>query len=174
MKRLLFAGSISLIATIVSVRAENPLPIPQANVLPLVLNDDFEFRKFDIFRNAALRPGATPQPTRDLAILFERKSRVWGAIDGIDMHERTGQYFTFFWRSKHTADLTLRLEYRQANLKNYVQARERYYPAARGNYTSEFAIVGDDYSRDGPITSWRAILIENNVIVALLQSRIWE
>jgi hypothetical protein len=174
MKRLLFAGSISLIATIVSVRAENPLPIPQANVLPLVLNDDFEFRKFDIFRNAALRPGATPQPTRDLAILFERKSRVWGAIDGIDMHERTGQYFTFFWRSKHTADLTLRLEYRQANLKNYVQARERYYPAARGNYTSEFAIVGDDYSQDGPITSWRAVLIENNVIVALLQSRIWQ
>jgi hypothetical protein len=174
MKWLLFAGSISLIATIVSVRADNPLPIPQANVLPLVLNDDFEFRKFDIFRNAPLRPGATPQPTRELAILFERQRRVWGAIDGIDVHERTGQYFTFFWRSKHRADLTLRLEYRQANLKNYVQARERYYPAARGNYTSEFAIVGDDYSRDGPITSWRAILIENNVIVALLQSRVWQ
>jgi len=75
-----------------------------------------------------------------------------GAIDGIDSHQRIGQYFTFFWRAKHPADLTLRLEYRQANLKNYVQARERYYPAARGNYTSEFAIVGDDYSQDGPIT----------------------
>jgi hypothetical protein len=174
MKRLWFAGSIGLVATIAPVCAENPLPIPQANVLPLALNDDFEFRKFDIFRNAAPHPGATPQPTRELAILFERKRRVWGAIDGIDVHERTGQYFTFFWRAKHPANLTLRLEYRQANLKNYVQARERYYPAARGNYTSEFAIVGDDYSQDGPITSWRAVLIENNVIVALLQSRIWQ
>ena len=44
----------------------------------------------------------------------------------------------------------------------------------RPRYTSEFAIVGDDYSQDGPITSWRAVLIENNVIVALLQSRIWQ
>jgi hypothetical protein len=174
MKRLWFAGSIGLVATIASVCAENPPPIPQANVLPLALNDNFEFRKFDIFRNAAPRPGATPQPTRELAILFERKRRMWGAIDGIDVHERTGQYFTFVWRAKHQADLTLRLEYRQSNLKNYVQARERYYPAARGNYTSEFAIVGDDYSQDGPITSWRAVLIENNVIVALLQSRIWQ
>ena len=174
MKRLLFAGSIGVVATIALVRAENPLPIPKANVLPLVLNDAFEFRKFDIFRNAPLHPGATPQSTRELAILFERKRRLWGAIDGIDAHDRIGQYFTFFWKSKHPADLTLRLEYRQSNLKNYVQARERYYPAARGNYTSEFAIVGDDYSQDGPITSWRAVLIENKVIVALLQSRTWE
>jgi hypothetical protein len=174
MKRLLFAGSIGLIATIALVRAENPLPIPQAKVLPLVLSDDFEFRKFDIFRNAPPHAGATPQSTRELAILFERKRRLWGAIDGIDAHDRIGQYFTFFWKAKHPADLTLRLEYRQSNLKNYVQARERYYPAARGNYTSEFAIVGDDYSQDGPITSWRAVLIENNVIVALLQSRTWE
>jgi hypothetical protein len=174
MKRLLFAGSCGLVVSIALVRAENPLPIPQAKVLPLVLNDAFEFRKFDIFRNAPAHPGATPQPTRELAILFERKRRLWGAIDGIDTHGRIGQYFTFFWRAKRPADLTLRLEYRQANLKNYVQARERYYPAARGNYTSEFAIVGDDYSQDGPITSWRAVLIENNVIVALLQSRIWQ
>ena len=174
MKRLLFAGSFGLVVSAALVLAENPLPIPQANVLPLVLNDAFEFRKFDIFRNAPAHPGATPQPTRELAILFERKRRLWGAIDGIDTHERIGQYFTFFWRAKRTADLTLRLEYRQANLKNYVQARERYYPAARGNYTSEFAIVGDDYSQDGPITSWRAVLIENDVIVALLQSRVWQ
>ena len=174
MKRLLLAGSIGLLATMAFVRAEYPLPIPHANVLPLALSDDFEFRKFDIFRNAPLRPGATPQPTRELAILFERKRRVWGAIDSVEVHQHTGQYFTFYWRAKRRADLTLRLEYRQAELKNYVQGRELYYPAARGSYESEFAIVGDDYSRDGPITSWRAILIENNTIVALLQSRIWQ
>jgi hypothetical protein len=174
MKRLWIAGSIGLVVTIASARAENPAPIPQANVLPLALSDDFEFRKFDIFRNSPVHPGATPQTTRELAILFERKRRMWGAIDSIDAHGRTGQYFTFVWRARHPADLTLRLEYRQANLKNYVQARERYYPAARGNYTSEFAIVGDDYSQDGPITSWRAVLIANNVIVALLQSRTWQ
>jgi hypothetical protein len=159
---------------IISVRAENPLPIESANVLPEAISDDFEFRKFEIFRNAAIVPGATPIPTKDLMIDFERKHRLWGALLVADILAKTGQYFTFFWRAKRPANLTLRLEYRQANLKNYVQGRELYYPNARGSHTSEFAIVGNDYANDGPITSWRAILIENRKIVALLQSRTWQ
>jgi hypothetical protein len=156
------------------VRAENPLPIESANVLPLAISDDFEFRKFEIFRNAAPVPGATPIFTKDLMVDFERKHRLWGAIDAADVSAKTGQYFTFFWRAKRPANLTLRLEYRQTNLKNYVQARESNYPNAKGSHTSEFAILGNDYETDGPITSWRAILIENRKIVALLQSRNWQ
>ena len=176
MKRLMcgLAVLLAVSATGWIVRADDPLPIQKANVLPLALSDDFEFRKFTIFRNALVKPGATPIPTRELMIDFERRRRVWGAITGADMQGRTGQYFTFFWRAKRTADLTLRLEYRQANLKNYVEARELYYPHARGSYTSAFAVVGTEYSVDGPITMWRAILIENQRIVALLQSRTWE
>jgi len=156
------------------VRAENPPPIESANILPLTISDDFEFRKFQIFRNAAIVPGATPIPTRDPMVDFERKHRLWGALDSSDFSARTGQYFTFFWRAKRRAQLTIRLEYRQANLKNYVQARELNYPNAKGSYSSEFAIVGNDYETDGPITSWRAILIEDRRIVALLQSRTWQ
>jgi hypothetical protein len=176
MKRLMCGLAVLLTvgATVWIVRADDPLPIPKANVLPLALSDDFGFRKFTIFRNALVRPGATPIPTRELMIDFERRRRLWGAITAADVQARTGQYFTFFWRAKRPADLTLRLEYRQANLKNYVEGRELYYPHARGSYTSEFAVVGPEYSVDGPITMWRAILIENQRIVALLQSRTWE
>ena len=173
--RCLVAGVfLAVLVGIISVRAENPLPIESANVLPEAISDDFEFRKFEIFRNAAIVPGATPIPTKDLMIDFERKHRLWGALLGADVVAKTGQYFTFFWRAQRPANLTLRLEYRQANLKNYVQGRELYYPNARGSHTSEFAIVGNDYANDGPITSWRAILIENRKIVALLQSRTWQ
>jgi hypothetical protein len=173
--RCLVAGVfLAVLVGIISVRAENPLPIESANVLPEAISDDFEFRKFEIFRNAAIVPGATPIPTKDLMIDFERKHRLWGALLVADILAKTGQYFTFFWRAKRPANLTLRLEYRQANLKNYVQGRELYYPNARGSHTSEFAIVGNDYANDGPITSWRAILIENRKIVALLQSRTWQ
>jgi hypothetical protein len=151
----------------------NPLPLPEANVLPLELNDDFQFRKFDIFINAQLRPRSTPMVTRELMIYMERHRATWGAIDGEETNQKTGEFFTFFWRSKRQADLTLRFEYRQSNLKNLVQAREIYYPAARGSHESHFNIVGNDYSEDGRVTSWRALLIENQRIVALLQSRAW-
>ena len=153
--------------------AENPLPMPDANVLPLVLSDDFQFRKFDIFINAQLRPRSTPMSTRELMIYMERHRRTFGAIDNNEIIAKTGEFFTFFWRAKRQADLTLRFEYRQSNLKNLVQAREINYPAARGSHESEFDIIGNDFSEDGRVTSWRALLIENRVIVALLQSRAW-
>jgi hypothetical protein len=173
MKCLLPGAFLAMLVGGIMVRAENPLPIESANVLPLAISDDFEFRKFEIFRNAPAYPGATPIPTKDLMIDFERKHRLWGAIDGGDYVARLGQYFTFFWRAKKPANLTMRLEYRQSVLKNYVQGREIYYPNAKGSHSSEFAIVGNDYETDGPITSWRAILIEDRKIVALLQSRNW-
>jgi hypothetical protein len=153
--------------------AENPLPLPESNVLPLALSDDFQFRKFDIFINAELRPRATPMETRELMIYMERHRREFGAIDQNEIDAKTGEFFTFFWRAKRQADLTLRFEYRQSNLKNLVQAREINYSTARGSHESEFDIVGNDYSEDGRVTSWRALLIENHVIVALLQSRAW-
>ena len=153
--------------------AENPLPLPEANVLPLALSDDFQFRKFGIFINAELRPKATPMVTRELMIYMERHRSTFGAIDQNEINAKTGEFFTFFWRAKRQADLTLRFEYRQSNLKNLVQAREINYPTARGSHESEFDIVGNDYSEDGRVTQWRALLIENHVIVALLQSRAW-
>jgi hypothetical protein len=174
MKCLLLGAFLAMLVGGIMVRAEDPLPIESANVLPLAISDDFEFRKFEIFRNAPAFPGATPIPTKDLMIDFERKHRLWGAIDGSDAVARTGQYFTFFWRAKKSANLTMRLEYRQTVLKNYVQARELSYLNAKGSHTSQFAIVGNDYETDGPITSWRAILIEDRKIVALLQSRTWQ
>ena len=164
---------VLVVTGIAMVRAEYPAPLVNAEVLPLALTDDFEFRKFEIFKNAVAIPGATPIPTRDLMIDFERKHRLWGAINSLDVFNKTGQYFTFFWRAKRSGRVTLRLEYRQASLKNYVQGRELYYPEAKGGHTSEFAVLGSDYESGGPITSWRAILIEDRKIVGLLQSRTW-
>jgi hypothetical protein len=174
MRGLLPGAFLAMLVGGAMVRAENPLPIESANVLPLSISDDFEFRKFQIFRNALAAPGSTPIPTKDLMVDFERKHRMWGALDAADVSARTGQYFTFFWRAKRPASLTVRLEYRQANLKNYVQAREAYYAKAKGSHSTEFDIVGNDYETDGPITSWRAVLIEDRKIVGLLQSRTWQ
>jgi hypothetical protein len=96
MRCLLPGAFLAMLVGGILVRAENPLPIESANVLPLAISDDFEFRKFEIFRNAVATPGSTPIPTRDLMVDFERKHRLWGALDGADVSARTGQYFTFF------------------------------------------------------------------------------
>ena len=154
---------------IAGLHAEPAQLLEKTNVLPLAIDDAFQFRKTKLFLN-------DPQfykPTIDPMISFERQRANFGAVNNYDRQERYGQYFTFFWRAKRKANVTLRLEYRQQNLGAHVQAREILYQEAQGTMKSDFQVIGDDYVEDGRVTAWRAILIQNGRIVALNQSFLW-
>jgi hypothetical protein len=175
--------------------AEEPKVLAKVKPLPVSLDRDFEFRKTKLYflsdkpltqkglRTAAgSKPGKLGNTTQssksaaiqDASINFERQYRLFGAVTGLDQHQRFGDYFDFFWRAKRPADLTVRLEYRQEKLHSFVQAQEILYPNARGNYKTEFKVVGDDYFDDGRVIAWRCLLIENGRIVAENRSYLWE
>ena len=143
--------------------------LEKAGVLPLELNDNYQFRKVKLsyFSDDPV-PVTTSEP-----ILFERQRMTFGAVDGYQIRQRYGNYYTFFWRTSQRADVTVRLEYRQAALGNYVMAMERYYPEAKGSYRSDFDTAGDAYLEFGRVTSWRVLLIVGGRIVALRQSFMW-
>ena len=145
------------------------LPIARANVVPLALSDDFEFRKVTKFLNDP----RFQKPTEDQMILFERQRVNYGAITSTDYVERMGYYFNVWWRAKRQADLILRIEYRQEKLASHVQAKELSYPAAKGTVQSKFTVIGDEYKEGGKITAWRLLLIENGRAVGLHQSFLW-
>ncbi|HET9523792.1 MAG TPA: hypothetical protein VFO90_06140 [Terrimicrobiaceae bacterium] len=143
--------------------------LEKASVLPLELNDNFQFRKIKLeFLNADPVPLTQSEP-----VLFQRQWMTWGAVDRYQLERRYGNYFTFFWRTSERADVTVRFEYRQSALSNYVMAMERYYPEAKGSYQSDFTTAGDEYLEFGRVTSWRVLLIVNGRIVALNQSFMW-
>ena len=168
---LLHLAVLAMTATGWSTPPTPPRLLDKARVLPLALDDAIQFRKQKIYFNdpAAVKP----VPSQEEMISFERQRVFFGAITTADRRERYGQYFSFFWRTKRKADLTMRFEYRQANLGSYVQAREFTYPAAKGSFKSEFDILGDDFAEDGKVTAWRVVLIEDGKIVALNQSFLW-
>ena len=143
--------------------------IDKANVLPLALDDAFQFRKSII----QLNDPQLNKPSFDAMINFERTRVNYGALNSYERRARYGHYFKFFWRSNRKADLTLRFEYRQQNLGAYVQAKEINYKDAKGSFVSEFDVIGDQYTEDGQVCGWRALLIENGKIVALHQSFLW-
>ncbi len=143
--------------------------LEKANVLPLALNDHFQIRKTIRFFNSS----AKQIDTQSEPIQFERQRMTWGALETYDIQATYGNYFTFFWRATEQADVTIRLEYRQANLGNYVMAQERYYPGAKGSYRSPFDVIGDEFLENGRVTSWRVLLIVDGRIVALKQSYMW-
>lgn len=148
--------------------------LDKANILPLELDDAYQFRKIltSVF-DPSLVEQKLPSGKTGGVIEFERQRRTWGAVDSLEVSKRHGSYFTFFWRTSKESDITLRLEYRQAGLGNYVMAQERFYTAAKGSYRSTFQVVGDDFLENGLVSAWRALLIVDGRIVALRQSAMW-
>ena len=99
--------------------------------------------------------------------------RLHGAVTKLDQQRRYGHYFDFFWRAKRPANVTVRLEYRQQNLKSFTQAREVSYANVKGSTRTSFAVIGDDFWNDGRVTAWRCLLLENGRIVAEDRSYLW-
>jgi len=151
-----------------------PLKLEKPDVLPLEINDHYQFRKQDLFLNDPAKQLAVNNSHPNEWVQFERQRMNWGAITGNDFQQRYGHYFSFFWRTSQRADVTCRLEYRQNALGDNVRAQELYYPAAKGSYKSSFKVSGDDYSEGGGVSMWRAILIVDGRIVAIRQSFLWK
>jgi hypothetical protein len=178
------------VANAVAARAPKLTPrvLTKVDPLPVALSKDFEFRKTKIFlltetppktkRSISSALSSNPHnPTAGIAeasLGFERSYRLHGAITNADKSQRYGTYFDFFWRAKRPATVSVRLEYRQEKLRAFVQAREVTYENAKGNYQTEFQIIGDDYLQDGRVTAWRCLLIEDGRIVAENRSFLWE
>lgn len=172
----------SLVLPLISARAEPPQPpvilLGKANALPLAIDSAVEVRKAKTYfletpEVAGLR-GSRSENSEDVNIAFERRRLLYGAITPADVRDRYGNYYTFMWRSKRAAHLTVRLEYRQQKLGAFVQAREVDYPAGAGSHVTRFQITGDDYAEQGRVSAWRLVVIEGHQkIVALKQSYLW-
>jgi hypothetical protein len=176
------------------VAAQEPRLLAKVTPLPVALSDDFQFRKTKLYflgeqgpkaktdkgkkPNAAGSSDSSRQSgeasSQDTSIRFERSYRLFGALTKLDQHQRYGNYFDFFWRAKRPADVTVRLEYRQEKLHDFVQAQEISYGNVHGNHKTEFKVVGDDYFDDGRVMAWRCLLIEDGRIVAENRSYLWE
>jgi hypothetical protein len=201
--RLTINWSVALLALVAASALartqQQPRVIDRAGSLPVALNEDFQFRKTKLYLLTEAAPGqektnpdeniqttgkggklgstapsSKTTTVQDASIRFERQYRLFGAVTKLDQRERMGNYFDFFWRARRIADLTVRLEYKQEKLHAHIQAQELFYPAARGNYKTEFKVVGDDYFDDGRVIAWRCLLIENGSIVGETHSYLWE
>jgi len=153
-----------------TVHQAQPRSLHTVNALPLAIDPAFSFRKNSIF----LHDRSLNLTTSNQMINFERERIGYGAISEAEKAAREGHYFRFWWRTKRSAHVTVRLEYRQAKLGAAVQVQEVEVEASqRGTFQTNFKVIGDRYHKDGRVTDWRALIIENGKIVAQKQSFLW-
>jgi hypothetical protein len=172
MTRLTLLSSLVVLTLLSGCSApEGPATrLPKANVLPLAIDDAYQFRKILL---SSFDPDYVEPNAKNDMIRFESARRTFGVVDSTEMAQLHGNYYTIFWRNSKRSDVTLRLEYRQFGLANYVMAKERFYPDTVGSHRSTFEVVGDEFLENGRVTSWRALLIVDGRIVALSQSYMW-
>jgi hypothetical protein len=166
-------AAITLLAAGCSSPEPPQVRLEKADVLPLSINPKFAFRKKTQYLNdpKAFPKGGVPNE----AIVFEQRYHNWPATTRLEKEALRGLYFNFYWWNHDApADVTVRLEYRQANLGPFVMAREKSYSGVKGSVRTQFTIIGDDYLENGPVTNWRALLIVDGKIVALTQSYLWK
>ncbi len=175
MRTKLAVATLPLVLLSLAPAVEARLPetpqnrLENADVLPLALDDRYQFRKIEEFLNDP----KYAKPSLDPMVNFERQRVNYGAITNTDRLELCGNYYNFFWRTREPGPVTVRFEYRQANLGAYVQAREVAYERTKGTIETHFQVIGDDYNQDGRVISWRALLISKGKIVGLTQSYLW-
>jgi hypothetical protein len=188
--KLRFALGCIFFLACAKLPAQQPRVLAKVTPLPVALSDEFEFRKTKLYflgeqgvqaksqqttKLSGKSSGGSPgQSATDSSLAFERAYRMFGALTKLDQHERYGNYFDFFWRARRPADVTVRLEYRQEKLHDFVQAQEVSYSNVHGTHKTEFRVIGDDYFDDGRVTAWRCLLIEDGRIVAENRSYLWE
>ncbi len=189
---------LGLLLVLVLAHAAPAAPPPEPRLLgsvkslPVALDPDFQFRKAKLFflREQALTAGKEKESkngagtrtsasaksagvAQEASITFERQYRLFGAVTKLDQHQRFGNYYDFFWRTKRPADLNVRLEYRQEKLHGHVQAQEVACGPVHGSHKTSFKVVGDDFTDGGRVLAWRCLLLENGTIVAETRSFLW-
>lgn len=195
MRRVFALAALSCLlmdpAVLAAKQSGQPVLLQQVKPLPVELDRNFQFRKTKLFLMTEEAPqtrqtskgkaktgdfasSKAPTTAQAAAITFERQYRLFGAVTKLDQRQRFGNYFDFFWRTKRSGDVTVRLEYRQEKLHAHVQAQEVSYNDVHGNQKTEFKVIGDDYLDGGRVIAWRCLLINSGKIVAENRSFLWE
>ncbi len=118
---------------------------------------------------------ATYVSSTDPMVAFEKPRLLRGAIDGQDHSEKYGNYYTIFWKTDQpNAPATIRLEYRQAKTGPEVLTKEISVPSPKRKNTTELKVVGDEYGTNGPVTQWKASIVQNGVVITEYRSFLWK
>lgn len=117
----------------------------------------------------------TPIPSADPSIPFERDYHLYGAISNKQREARVGNYYSVMWKvTDRSQPVKVRLEYRQQATGLAVKTKEMDVPAVDKNNVTRFAVIGEEYSTNGPVTAWRVSLVRGKQVLAESKSYLWD
>ncbi len=108
-------------------------------------------------------------------VRMEKARRLSGAVSMEERRSRLGQYYTMSWNDAARAgEVSVIFQYQQGATASLVKRMVRNFPAADSCGKAEFAIIGDDYFKNGRVLAWKATLQRGGKIIATRQSYLWQ
>jgi len=107
---------------------------------------------------------------------MEKERRLRGAVSVAERRQRLGQYYTMVWRDAAGADsgpVEVVFLYQQGASASLVKRMTKSFPASARDGIAEFAVIGDDYFKNGRVLAWKATLSRAGREIASRQSYLW-
>ena len=149
----------------------NRVPDGMTTDLPVEADTKIRLNKIYTYLNDSERNRA---PKDNAMLIYEAKYWNHGAVSEKDKQAKKGNIFVINWQNDgRPENLTVRLDYRQANTRDRVMTQTQEYRDFEGHEKTVIKVTGDDYLRGGVVNSWRISIVRDGKIVAQEKSFIW-
>lgn len=110
-------------------------------------------------------------------VRMEKERRLRGAVSMAERRERLGQYYTILWNDPAgagTGPVEVAFEYQQGGSGSRVKRMTRAFPSADAHGKASFAIVGEDFFKNGRVLAWQVRLLRGGRELASSRSYLWQ
>ncbi|RYD22971.1 MAG: hypothetical protein EOP88_06020 [Verrucomicrobiaceae bacterium] len=118
-----------------------------------------------------------PASTDEPMVRMEKERHLRGAVSMEERRARLGQYYTLVWDDPEGAgqgNVRLLFEYQQGGSGSRVKKMVRDFPTSESHGVAEFAVIGDDYFKNGKVLAWKASFQRGGKTLATKQSYLWQ
>lgn len=113
----------------------------------------------------------------DPMIRGEKQRRLHGAVSMAERTARLGAYYTILWDAsadKGPGEVEVRFDYQQGATASLVKRLVKRFPGSTTSGKVEFAIIGQDYLKNGRVLAWQATLSRGGRVLATRRSHLWQ
>ncbi len=110
-------------------------------------------------------------------VRMEKERRLRGAVSMAERKERLGQYYTVLWSDRDgvgTGEVEVIFEYQQGATASLVKHMTKNFKASDESGKAEFAVIGENYFKNGKVLAWKATVRRGKQVVATRQSYLWQ
>ncbi len=110
-------------------------------------------------------------------VRMEKNRHLHGSVSMAERRLRLGQYYTLIWNDPAgvgAGPVDVVFQYQQGATASRVKRMTKSFPAGDSTGIVEFAVIGEDYFKNGKVLAWKATVSRGGRELASKRSYLWQ